>query len=163
MKPWTERPPEIANLLNPAFCGIILHEFCFSYQAAGEPATPFSLSFLALPITLPPSTRKTLTPRVRQLQTWVAENEIARVELARQVRDLLPFTKEAVSFLACRKLLSFTPTGGLLVGRRLNGSQRTDFRIGDRGEAMNAASKLGKLMALAGSPGTIFAQLGLQP
>lgn len=161
MKAWSERPTELAYLLNPAFCGLILHEFFHWYQRETDRDVPYALAFLPLPIVLPARTRETL-PGARQLQSWITANAPVRIELSRMTRDMLPFTREAVVFLAQRDLVQLTADGDLHVPARLRGV--TGQKVyGETLEIVQAAQRLAKLAASAGSPDTIYAQLGLRP
>ena len=160
MKAWSERPAELAHLLNPAFCGVILHEFFHCYQKASDCDVPYALAFLPLPIILPRRTRETLTG-TRQLQSWISANEPIQIELGRMTRDMLPFTREALLFLAQRRLVQLTADGAFHVPTRLAGLNKA--AEGEMEEMIIAAAKLAKLSATAGSPDTIYAQLGLRP
>ena len=160
MKAWSERPAELAYLLNPAFCGIILHEFLHWYQQAADRDVPYALVFLPLPIVLPARTRETLAG-TRQLQSWISANEPVRIELGRMTRDMLPFTREALVFLAQRKLVQLTADGDLHVPTRLRRLSAT--ATGETLEMIQAAARLGKLAAIAGNPDTVYVQLGLRP
>ena len=160
MKAWSERPAELAYLLNPAFCGVILHEFFYWYQKASDRDVPYALAFLPLPIVLPARTRETLAG-TRQLQSWISANEPVRIELGRMTRDMLPFTREALVFLAQRKLVQLTADGDFHVPTRLRGLNAT--AKGETLEMIQAAARLAKLAANAGNPDTVYVQLGLRP
>jgi Family of unknown function (DUF6521) len=72
MTPWTERPIELANLLNPAFCGFLIRSAAASYKESKPEGMPFALAFLVLPLVLHVSTRKTLPRSVRTtLISWL--------------------------------------------------------------------------------------------
>jgi hypothetical protein len=162
MKAWSERPAELAYLLNPAFCGLILHEFFHWYQKASDRDVPYALAFLPLPIILPGRTRETLTAHSRHLQSWISANEPVRIELGRMTRDMLPFTREALIFIAQRRLVQFTADGTFHVPARLPGLDEKKMK-GETLEMLQAVARLAKLAASAGNPDTIFAQLGLRP
>lgn len=64
MIPWSKRTPEIANLLNPSFCAILLYSATFEYQKkAKNNSMPFPLLYLVLPIILHKSTRNRVNSR----------------------------------------------------------------------------------------------------
>jgi hypothetical protein len=161
MKAWCERPAELAYLLNPAFCGTILHEFFYWYKRASGRDVPYALAFLPLPIVLPARTREKLTATTRQLQSWISANESVRIELGRMTRDMMPFTREALVFLAQRKLIQLTADGEFHVPTRLAGLNKA--ARGETLEMIQTAARLAKLAANAGNPDTIYAQLGLRP
>ena len=162
MKAWAERPAELAYLLNPAFCGMILHEFFYCYQKASDTDAPFAIAFLPLPIVLPARTRETLTPHTRQLQSWISVNESVRIELGRMIRDMAPFTREALIFLSQRKLLQVTACGTIHVPARLTGLASNSVS-GESLEILQAVARLAKLTAITEIPDTVYAQLGIRP
>jgi hypothetical protein len=46
MKPWNQRPFEIRNLFNPAFCALILFRALAGYEEESAGGMPFSLTLL---------------------------------------------------------------------------------------------------------------------
>ena len=40
MIPWSKRTPEIANLLNPSFCAILLYSATFEYEKKAKNVVP---------------------------------------------------------------------------------------------------------------------------
>lgn len=52
MKQWDQRPFEIRNLFNPAFCGVVLFRAMQSYEEENSQGMPFSLALLVLPLCL---------------------------------------------------------------------------------------------------------------
>jgi len=160
MKAWSDRPAELAYLLNPAFCGVILHEFFHWYQKTADRDVPYALAFLPLPIVLPARTRETLV-RARQLQSWISSNEPIRIELGRMARDMMPYTREALVFLAQRRHIQLTADGNFHIAARLRGLNT--IAKDETLEMIQAAARLARLAATAGKPDTVYVQLGLRP
>jgi hypothetical protein len=52
MKRWDQRPFEMRNLFNPAFCGLVLFRAMQGYEEEDPNGIPFSLSLLVLPSVL---------------------------------------------------------------------------------------------------------------
>jgi hypothetical protein len=52
MKPWNQRPFEVRNLFNPAFCGMVLFRALHGFEEEDPAGMPFSLSLLVLPLCL---------------------------------------------------------------------------------------------------------------
>jgi hypothetical protein len=52
VKPWNQRPFEIRNVFNPAFCGLVLFRAMQGYEDEDTRGMPFSLSLLVLPLCL---------------------------------------------------------------------------------------------------------------
>jgi len=58
MKTWNERPFEIRNLFNPAFCGVVLLRAFQGYEEEDASGMPFSLALLVLPLCLHKDSRR---------------------------------------------------------------------------------------------------------
>ena len=52
MRPWTTRPREEANLLNPPFCSLLLTLATEHYERTAKVNMPYVYAFLVLPIVL---------------------------------------------------------------------------------------------------------------
>lgn len=74
LKNWKDRPPEVANLLNPAYLSILLSKMCSGY-AKPRIGMPFPLAFVGLPLILHRGTAEILpkTSRTR-LHLWLDQN-----------------------------------------------------------------------------------------
>src|SRR5262245_13069905 len=119
MKPWSQRPSEIANNLNPAFCGWLLREATEGYCSVTPAGIPFPLVFLILPVVLHRPTRA-LLPRstVTALRPWLRAHPEARIGLAERAAELAEITRDAVLFLTSHRLVSVTDAGTLTpIGR----------------------------------------------
>ena len=169
MTPWPERPVELANLLNPAFCGFLIRSAAASYTETKPECMPFALAFLILPLVLHRSTRDTLPTAVRTtLIAWLEANPEARVEFDARVRSLAPFTRESVMFLMQRGLLSFAADGVLRPGdAAFVGSQAAVNRVARGSEetaaCVNKAQLVGRWLAQSGDAATVDALFGIRP
>jgi hypothetical protein len=65
MSAWNDRPTEIANLLNPAFCALLLAQAVRGYQEETKVGLPYALAFLVLPLVLH---KPTMTRSAAELQ-----------------------------------------------------------------------------------------------
>ena len=61
MKRWDQRPFEIRNLFNPAFCGVVLYRALCGYEEREPRGIPFSLSLLVLPLCLHKDSREVIS------------------------------------------------------------------------------------------------------
>ena len=162
MKPWNQRPFEIKNLFNPAFCGVILFRALGGYEEGNEAGMPFSLALLVLPLCLHKDTRLVLSENSRGYFLKVIEkNPRLLVGLATRTRQLLPFALEALGFLLERGCFSVTEDGRLRtvdrkVRKRLTG---TDESIA----CQRIARFVGREFARIGDRGTIYTSLGIRP
>ena len=71
MKRWDQRPFEVRNLFNPAFCGLILFRALQGYEEENPDRMPFSLTLLVLPLCLQKDSRQMIadSPRSYLLNT----------------------------------------------------------------------------------------------
>jgi hypothetical protein len=162
MKPWAERPVEIRNLFNPAFCGLILHRALKGFEEVDSRGMPFSLSLLVLPLSLHRDTRETLAlhPKTHLLTTIEANPQIL-VDFDMRVRDLLPFVHEAFGLLAQQGCLSVSPSGELRTVKRSLRSQ-----IAGTTESVSCqriARYVGREFAQIGDRATVYTTLGIRP
>ena len=161
MKPWNERPVEIRNLFNPAFCGLVLSRALTSFQETNEKGMPFSLSLLVLPLCLHRQTRDVLRAEKRSYFLKIAaEHPELQVGLARRCTDILPFTFEGFGLLMQSGLLAVDDSGRLRIGpgirKKLAGTEESI-------ECQRAAAFLGREFARIGDRSTVYATLGVRP
>ena len=69
MKRWDQRPFEIRNLFNPAFCGLVLFRALHGYEEQDARGMPFSLSLLVLPLCLHKDSREVFASSPRSYQS----------------------------------------------------------------------------------------------
>lgn len=162
MKTWTQRPIEVRNLFNPAFCGLLLFRAMKAFQAEDEKGLPFSLSLLVLPLSLPANTRSILLakPRASILKTITDHPEIL-IDFAERARQLVPCTLESLGFLAQYNSFTVTESGRLLCvpGMTLGkfpGTSETD-------ECQKAAILVGRHLGRVGDRATAYVTLGIRP
>jgi hypothetical protein len=162
---WEDRPPEVASLLNPAFCGLLCYMAVVDYRAQQPDGMPFSVSFLLLPFLLHEPTRQTLPRQISSpLLSWVAANPEVRVGMSERIRESADLTREALTFMIAGETITIATGGVLLPGRRsprMTATRNTpnlDIR-----ERVQHAATLGRLLARSGTPATVFATLGLTP
>lgn len=162
MKPWNERPIEIRNLFNPAFCGLLLHRAIVGYRDTDERGMPFSLSLLILPLCLQQGSRDILRAGYRSyLLKIIAEHPELLVGFSGRCTDTLPFTFEGLGMLMTHRALEVDGAGSLLPGAArvvaaVNGSEESKA-------CQRAAAYLGKQFALIGDRATIYTTLGIRP
>src|ERR1700681_3010467 len=100
MLPWNERPTEVANLLNPAFVGVLLRKAIDGYTEEVQSGMPFELLFLVPPFCLHPATAERLprSPSVTPLHVWLQreENRDVLLAFADRASAVVPFVREAL-------------------------------------------------------------------
>jgi hypothetical protein len=161
--PWDQRPMEIAHLLNPAFCSIVLFESVLGFELEENSEMPYALCFLILPIVLHKPSR-ILMPRsvATKFHTWVHKNQVVRIGFAKRALNLTPYTKEAIHFGIQAGLFSFAGKGGLSAIRSVStrGNWHSDSEVAD---CLRKSMFVGKWFARVGDTATLFAILGVKP
>lgn len=161
MKPWHERPPEIAYQYNPAFLGELIFRFCAAYMQKGKTGVPYPVFYVVLPLVLFKDTRSTIQPKShRQLRTWITKNPHATLHLPQRARQLVPYFKEALMLLLS--------TGRITVERNLLVPQEKCRPVGELFDhAMlhyyAKAEALGRWCGTETDEVSIYIMLGVKP
>src|SRR5215472_13597980 len=112
MRDWSQRPPEVAHLINPAFCSLLLRECVRSYAKEALRPAEFSLLFIALPLVLHGDTRRSLPKTIAtRHHAWLESHQSLRIGFAERCRALVPHVKEALVFGCRHRLLEITDDG----------------------------------------------------
>lgn len=162
MKPWNQRPREIRNLFNPAFCGLVLARGVEGFSETVSRPMPFSLTLLILPLCLHKRTREQIKEANRAYFTKILqEHPEIRVDLARRARGLLPYTMEAFAYLMSCGAIAVDDSGCIavknkMVRRSINGTHDTK-------DCQTVARSLGRKLALINDRATIYTTLGIRP
>lgn len=163
---WEERPQDVANLLNPAFAGLLLHRAAIGYEKEAETGMPFELMFLVLPFVLHEPTRRRLPAKVTtQLTTWLQDERDVLLGFADRATDLVPYTQEGILYVTNHSMLILSDDGRFRVG-----SGKFKPGIGNLTDASDEVQHcykmslaVGRWLALSGSSTTMFALLGIKP
>lgn len=160
MTPWHTRPPEIARLLNPAFCALVMRASIRGYCEENEEGLPYAAAFLVLPLSLHQRSRLALPKTVAtRLTFWVAEVPHLRMGLADRARSLVPYTKEALIFALRDPLVQLANGRFVPAKRRLKEVPWPDSS--EPGACLDAARLIGRLFARAGDAGTVLTTFGV--
>lgn len=162
MRVWDQRPIEIRNLFNPAFCGLVLFRAIVAYEEVEDRGIPFSLVPLVLPICLHKQSREILTPNTRSyFLRLVATHPQLLVGFSGRTQDMLPFTFEALGLLHQLGAIQVRPDGRLRAGPQ---GVRKSITGSDETQAIQKVAKyLGKEFARIGDRVTIYATMGVRP
>ncbi|MFA5331269.1 MAG: three component ABC system middle component [Methanoregula sp.] len=161
MEAWESRPIEIKNLLNPAFCGELLLNTMTSYQVTAKKNFPFALSFLTLPIILHASTRHTI-PIKQDMYSWIQENPGIKIGFADRTKQLVPYTKEALSFLLQKGYIIFDNEGNLAPVKSLK-TRKKQTVTNEVNDCIKMSIILGRKFARSGSVNVTYAMWGVMP
>jgi Family of unknown function (DUF6521) len=162
LKPWNQRPFEVRNLFNPAFCGIILFRALAGFQEENEAGMPFSLALLVLPLCLHKDTRLVLAENSRSyFLKAVEKNPRVLVGFAERAQHLMPFALEAFGLLMERGCFIVAEDGRLqTVDKKVRKTvSGTDESIA----CQRVARFVGREFARIGDRVTIYSSLGVRP
>jgi hypothetical protein len=171
MSAWHNRTIEQRNLLNPAFCAVIVWHLARGYRteatALGSDTggLPLALVFVGASLVLRGQTRDQL-PRIitTSLATWVNDHPLERSAVAKGVVVLRETVREALLFGAQRGLLSLDGhqlEAGNTSVKKINTYLRTSSD--EVRDCMRQATFVGRWLFKAGAPPTVLALLGVQP
>lgn len=162
MKLWHQRPREIRNLFNPAFCGLVLARGVEGFTEQVSRPMPFSLTLLILPLCLHKRTREQIKEANRAYFTTILqEHPEIRVDLAKRARSLVPYTMEAFGYLMACGVIEVDDAGCVAI--RNNTVRKTIGGSQDSKDCQTVARSLGRKLALINDRATIYTTLGIRP
>jgi hypothetical protein len=162
MKRWNERPFEIRNLFNPAFCGLILFRALQGYEEENSSGMPFSLTLLVLPLCLHKDSREVFAQNSRsRLLTVVEHNPQVLVGFARRAGDLVPFALEAFGLLMQKGCLRISKDGRLQTAP--NRVRKSVTGTSESVSCQRVARLVGREFARIADRVTIYTTLGVRP
>jgi hypothetical protein len=161
VKRWNQRPFEIRNLFNPAFCGLVLFRALHGYEEEDARGMPFSLSLLVLPLCLHKDTREVIasSPRSYLLKT-TEKNPQVMVGFANRVTQMLPYAFEGFGLLMERGCIAVMDgriqTVRDKVRKTVNGTDETI-------SCQKVARIVGREFARIADRVTVYTTFGIRP
>lgn len=164
MKRWDQRPFEIRNLFNPAFCGLILFRALYGYEQEDPRGMPFSLSLslLILPLCLHKDSREVIgsSPRSYLLKT-IEKNQQLVVGFPTRAHQMLPYAFEGFGALMERGCISISEDGRVQtlpkqVRKKIDGTDETVA-------CQKVARIVGRGFARIADRVTIYTTFGIRP
>jgi len=162
LQSWSNRPNEVAYLLNPAFCGRLLHATIGEYTKKSSTEFPVPLTYLILPLVLHAKTRKAISSRT-YLTVWVERNRPLLINFPERCRDYIEITNEALEYMLQASYVVLTDSGMLTaskIPRRLNQNLNDDEEIK---ECVNKSRHVARWFVQAGKVENVFVTLGVRP
>lgn len=162
MKLWNQRPFEIRNLFNPAFCGLVLFRALYGYEEEDARGMPFSLSLLVLPLCLHKDSRVVIAGSPRSYLLKIAEkNPQIMVGFADRVTQMLPYAFEGFGLLMERGCIVVADDGRIQtvpdkVRKTIRGTDETV-------SCQKVARIVGKEFARITDRATIYTTFGIRP
>lgn len=162
MKPWNQRPFEIRNLFNPAFCGLVLFRALHSYEEKNACGMPFSLSLLVLPLCLYKDSRVIIVNNPRSYLLKITENNPQiMVGFSDRVTQMLPYTFEGFGLLMERGCISINDDGCIQIVP--NKVIKTIKGTAETISCQKVARIIGKEFALIADRATVYTTFGVRP
>lgn len=162
MKRWDQRPFEIRNLFNPAFCGLVLFRAMQGYEEEDLRGMPFSLSLLILPLCLHKDSREAIAASSRSYLLKITEkNPHVQVGFAERTTAMLPYAFEGFGLLMERGCISIANDGRLQtipnkVRKSVSGTDETK-------SCQRVARFLGREFARIADRVTVYTTFGVRP
>jgi len=162
VKRWDQRPFEIRNLFNPAFCGLVLFRAMQGYEEEDPSGMPFSLSLLVLPLCLHKDSREIIAASSRSYLLKITEkNPQVQVGFAARASTMLPYTFEGFGLLMERRCMSVSDDGRLQtvsdkVRKSATGTDETK-------SCQRVARFVGKEFARIADRVTVYTTFGIRP
>ena len=162
MKRWDQRPFEVRNLFNPAFCGLILFRALHGYENEDARGMQFSLSLLVLPLCLHKDSREVIAgnPRSYLLKT-VEQNQNILVGFAERVTHMLPYAFEGFGLLMERGCIDVADNGRIRIVQRK--VKQTFDGTAETIECQNVARIVGRQFARIADRVTVYTTFGIRP
>ncbi|KGK59383.1 hypothetical protein NC00_03105 [Xanthomonas cannabis pv. phaseoli] len=164
MKPWDQRPFEVRNLFNPAFCGLVLFRALQGYEEDDARGMPYSLTLLVLPLCLHRESRETLAAGSRGYLLRVAEkNPQVQVGFVQRATAMLPYALEGFGLLMERGCITIGDDGRI---QTIPKTARKTVNTNGTAETISCqrvARFVGKEFARIADRATVYTTFGIRP
>jgi len=162
---WGQRSREERALLNPGFCANLLWHAACGYAGVNRKSISFEESFLVLPLVLHRETREELPRSTRtSLAVWLDEHPLTRGRVTSRARQLIPFTKEALTFGGVHGFIRIS--GGMLHAD-IDWKKAVTRVLKESSDEVRVCAKravfVGKWFAESGSSATVLSIIGIRP
>ncbi|MBF0426836.1 MAG: hypothetical protein HQL66_13565 [Magnetococcales bacterium] len=165
MRSWSERPREVAYLLNPGFCSLLLWSAASGYKKTDSDGLPFALSFLILPVVLHKSTREALPRSINSnFPEWIQKNDGVRLQFPERARVMSSITREGMLFGSQYGQFAIDSEGRIDPSPKPRSlAKYLKTATEEVRHCETRAEFLGRWFATAGDPATIMTLWGVRP
>lgn len=162
MKRWDQRPFEIRNLFNPAFCGLVLFRSIQGYEEEDVRGMPFSLTLLVLPLCLHKDSREIIASNNRNYLLRIAEKSPQiQVGFSDRATAMLPYAMEGLGLLMERGCIAVSDNGRIQsIADRV---RKTIVGTDETKSCQRVARFVGKEFARIGDRATVYTTFGIRP
>lgn len=164
MKTWDQRPFEIRNLFNPAFCGLVLYRALQGYEEDDTRGMPYSLSLLVLPLCLHKHSREALAAGSRGYLLKVAEkNPQLQVDFAERATAMMPYAFEGFGLLMERGCIAIPDDGRIQTVPKTVRKTIDTTGTAETISCQRVARFVGKEFARIADRATVYTTFGIRP
>lgn len=145
---------------NPAFCSLILFNFCRGYFEETRCGVPFPLLILPLPLVLSSDLAKSFdrTNIKTGFFRWIESNPEILLDLTTRINESNEFLKPSIEFGVFKGIFKIDSTGLLIPAENgVNNRKKADLD-----KFFKTADRLGSWIGHVDSVKTIYNHLGLQ-
>lgn len=145
---------------NPAFCSLIIFNFCKGYFKETNFGVPFPLLILPLPIVLSNDLSKSFdgTNVKTGFFRWIENNPEILLELTTRINESNEFLKPAIEFGVFKKIFTIDSSGLLIPDESgVNKRKKSEFD-----KLFKTAERFGSWIGQVNSTKTIYNCLGIQ-
>ncbi len=162
MKRWDQRPVEVRNLFNPAFCGLVMYRALAGYEEEDNRGMPFSLSLLVLPLSLHKNSREVIASSPRSYLLRTAEkNQQIMVGFSDRVTQMLPYAFEGFGLLMERGCIAVVDDGRIqTVSKKV---RKAVIGTAETVACQKVARIVGKEFARIADRATVYTTFGIRP
>ncbi|WP_346533852.1 three component ABC system middle component [Micromonospora sp. DPT] len=162
VKPWVERSPIPAAMLNPALFASLSAASAEEYRRRSRRNMPWHMVFLIAPLVLHRTTREALPRDVRtHMANWVGDHAVIIAGFPERARELVVPVQEGLRFGLRHQVLEIDGEGGLRGS--LSVGARPETAGGDLPGLVRAAGFMGRWLTKLDQPATAYALLGVTP
>lgn len=149
---------------NPAFCSIVLFNFCKGYNAEASDGVDYPLILLPLPIVLSGDLEISfVNTRVDTgFFSWIDRNPTILLNLTDRIQDTLAITRNAMEFGVSKTILRVVDTGKIQPYAKGLCKKKFPPSSSKVGRAYTNACRLGQWLGQIHSVTTIYNHLGLE-
>ncbi len=165
---WEQRPVEVANLLNPPFCAILLREAIQAYEQKDSRGMSYLLIYLILPFVVHAKTRHSIPNRPNYtFIEWLERQKTNSMILTDRIQQLTLFTKEGLLWGIQEDVFKFGSEedkfGNLVTSSRVLQFDESWSPDSTPVDCKNKARIIGTWFAEIGDVTTIYRSLGIRP
>lgn len=149
---------------NPAFCSIVLFNFCKGYNSEASEGVGFPLILLPLPIVLSGNLESSfVNTRVDTgFFSWIDRNPTILLNLPERIQDTLAITRNALEFGVSKSILRVADTGKIQSDAKGLAKKKFPSSSSKVGRAYTNAYRFGQWLGQIHSVTTIYNHLGLE-